>query len=286
TYPVEVHLQLSKIGEKNVIVSIILDITERKEYTTRLENTVKERTEQLEDALNKEKELNELKTKFLTMVSHEFKTPLSGILTSAYLIKKYNTTEEQAKRKKHIKVISQKVDYLTMILDDFLSLENLESGTYHYKMNNFHISRVINEVVYNANMILKEGQQIIYPNNIDDLVMHQDEKILELILSNILNNAIKYSKQNSKIKLSVKQQNSETVFSIEDYGLGIPEQDIDKIFTRYFRAENVLHIQGTGIGLNLVRSHVENMGGSISIKSKENSLTTVTVILPTTIDHE
>ena len=121
---------------------------------------------------------------------------------------------------------------------------------------------------------------------VDDLVMHQDEKILELILSNILNNAIKYSKQNSKIKLSVKQQNSETVFSVKDYGLGIPEQDIDKIFTRYFRAENVLHIQGTGIGLNLVRSHVENMGGSISIKSKENNGTTVTVILPTTIDHE
>lgn len=286
TYPVEAHLQLSKIGDKNVIVAITLDITERKNYTRRLENTVKERTEQLQNALNKEKELNELKTKFLSMVSHEFKTPLSGILTSAYLIKKYSTAEEQDKREKHIKIISQKVDYLTMILDDFLSLENLESGTYNYKIKKFHISRVINEVVYNANMILKEGQQIIYPENIDDLIMNQDEKILELILSNILNNAIKYSKQNTKIKLSVKQMKNETVFSIEDSGLGIPEQDIDKIFTRYFRAENVLHIQGTGIGLNLVKSHVENMGGSIFIKSEENKGTIVIVKLPTTLDYE
>ena len=132
SYPVEVHLQLSSMGENSVFVAIILDITERKNYTEKLEKTVQERTKQLTEALAKEKELNELKTRFLSLVSHEFKTPLSSILTSITLLGKYTETEQQVKREKHISTIKNKVKYLDTILNDFLSVERLESGKVKY----------------------------------------------------------------------------------------------------------------------------------------------------------
>ncbi|MEL0456014.1 PAS domain S-box protein [Flavobacteriaceae bacterium SZ-1-7] len=279
-YPVEVHLQLSNLNEKRVFIAIILDITERKNYTTKLENTVAERTQQLKKALSKEKELNELKTKFLSLVSHEFKTPLSGILTSSQLLGKYTLSEQQQNRDKHIRTITDKVHYLNNILNDFLSIEKLETGKVNYRFNNFKLSKVVNEVVYNSNMLLKEGQQINYPENIDDLSLCQDEKIIQLIFSNLLHNAIKYSPEGSVIDLQIKQDKKITTLKVKDNGFGIPEKDQKSIFERYFRAENVMNTQGTGIGLNIAKSHLENLGGTISFKSKENKGSTFTIKFP------
>lgn len=286
TYPVEVHLQLSNLGEKDVFVAIILDITERKNYTDKLEKEVKERTQQLKIALDKEKELNELKTKFLSLVSHEFKTPLSGILTSSQLLSKYTLSDQQEKRDKHIKTITDKVHFLNNILNDFLSIEKLETGKVNYKFSNFKISKVLNEVVYNANMLLKEGQKIKYPDNIDDLSMLQDEKIMQLVLSNLLHNAIKYSPENTVIDLHIIQNDVFTVFTIKDEGIGIPKSDQKSIFERYFRAENVLNTQGTGIGLNIAKNHIENLGGNISFESKEKVGTTFMITIPNTVNEK
>ncbi|TBN04335.1 PAS domain S-box protein [Hyunsoonleella flava] len=283
-YPVEVHMQLSSIGEKDVFVAIILDITERKTYTDNLEKKVEERTKQLKIALDKEKELNDLKTKFLSLVSHEFKTPLSGILTSSQLLGKYTLSDQQEKRDKHIKTITDKVHFLNNILNDFLSIEKLETGKVNYKFSNFKLSKVLNEVVYNANMLLKEGQKIKYPENIDDLSLFQDEKIMQLVLSNLLHNAIKYSPENTVIDIHIRQNHEYTVFTIKDEGIGIPKSDQKSIFERYFRAENVLNTQGTGIGLNIAKNHIENLGGTISFESVENVGTTFIIKIPNTAD--
>ena len=280
TYPVEVHLQLSKLGDKDVFIAIILDITERKNYTTKLENKVEERTQQLKMALNKEKELNELKTSFLSLVSHEFKTPLSGILTSSQLISKYQLTQEQDKRDKHIKTIIDKVSFLNNILNDFLSVEKLETGKVIYNYNHFKLSKVVNEVVYNSNMLLKEGQQIKYPENIDDISLYQDEKVIHLIFSNLIRNAIKYSPEGTMIDLYLEQDDAFTTFVIKDEGIGIPEKDQKSIFERYFRAQNVINTQGTGIGLNIAKNHLDNLGGAIFFESEENKGTTFTVTIP------
>ena len=269
-YPVEIHLQLSTFKGKEVFVAIILDITERKNYTKKLENTVDQRTIELKKALAKEKELNELKTKFLSLVSHEFKTPLSGILTSTILLGKYKLTEQQEKREKHLETITNKVHYLNNILNDFLSVEKLETGKIKYKYDNFKLSKVVDEVIYNANMLLKVGQKIKYPENIDEISLIQDEKTIELSLSNLVNNAIKYSPENSVIEIGIKQDAFHTTFNIKDNGMGIPEADQKNIFNRYFRAENALLTQGTGIGLNIIKSHLENIGGTITFESKEN----------------
>ncbi|MBO6632497.1 MAG: PAS domain S-box protein [Psychroserpens sp.] len=280
TYPVNVHLQRTKLGDKDIYIAIVLDISDQKNYTKKLEKTVAERTEELQVALKSERELNDLKTKFLSLVSHEFKTPLSAIQTSAILLSKYALESQQAKRDKHIKTISDKVNYLNNIINDFLSLEKLEKGKVEYKFSTFKISKVINEVIYNANMVLKDGQHINYPDDVDELSMYQDEKILELALTNLVNNAIKYSSEDTVIDIDIKQKNNKTIFVVGDNGIGIPKKDQKNIFQRYFRAENVLLSQGTGIGLNIVKEHIENLDGKIYFTSEEGEGSVFTIELP------
>jgi PAS domain S-box-containing protein len=279
-YPVEIHLQLSRIGEDKVFVAMVLDITERKNYTEKLEKTVVERTQQLTEALAIEKELNELKTRFLSLVSHEFKTPLSSILTSITLLGKYTQTDQQEKRDKHIATIRNKVKHLDSILNDFLSVERLESGKVNYKLEPFPLSKVVNEVIYDANMLLEAGQKIIYPENIDDVVIHFDEKTLELVLSNLIRNAIKYSPEDSTIDVVVKKGDDKVQLEVIDEGIGIPEEDQKYIFKRYFRAENAVLTQGTGIGLNIAKQHLENLGASLEFSSMVNIGSTFTVNIP------
>jgi PAS domain S-box-containing protein len=309
TFPVEAGLNPFEIYGSKYVMALVTDISVRKsqelqilELNTELEQKIEERTKALKEtvrelkaevlkrmeaehkikeSLRKERELNELKTKFLSLVSHEFKTPLSGILTSATLLGKYTQEEQQDKREKHIKTIQNKVKYLNNILNDFLSIERLESGKATYKFDTFPLSKVVNEVIYNANMLLKDGQKINYPNNIDDIIVNFDEKILELSLTNLINNAVKYSPEFTTIDVDVEQKNNMLSIKIIDEGMGIPEKEQKFIFNRYFRAENALLDQGTGIGLNIVKSHLENVGGSISFKSEENKGSTFTISFPT-----
>jgi signal transduction histidine kinase len=139
---------------------------------------------------------------------------------------------------------------------------------------------MVNEVVYNANMILKNGQHINYPDNIEDVTVHQDERITSLTLTNLLHNAIKYSPEDTEIDVKFEITKHKMIFHIKDQGIGIPEKDVKHIFERYFRSENVLLTQGTGIGLNIVKAHLENLGGQIYFKTKENVGSTFTVELP------
>nr|WP_298995458.1 PAS domain-containing sensor histidine kinase [uncultured Allomuricauda sp.] len=280
TYPVEAHLQLSTIGKKRVCVAIVLDITERKNYTQTLENKVEQRTMQLSEALKAEKKLNELKTKFLSLVSHEFKTPLTSILTSTSLLSKYTEGDQQDKRDKHIETIKTKVRYLDNILTDFLSIERLDSDKVKYNSTNFSLSKVINEVVYNANTLLKEGQHIIYPKDIDGISISFDEKIMVLALSNLLHNAIKYSPENTNIELLVEKDQDHLTIKVKDKGLGIPEEEQPFVFDRYFRASNVLTTQGTGIGLNIVKQHMNNLGGIVAFESELDKGSSFMVKIP------
>jgi signal transduction histidine kinase len=241
----------------------------------------KEAELQISEALRKERELSELKTKFLSLVSHEFKTPLSAILTSATLIQKYTKEEQQDRREKHLKTINSKVKYLDNILNDFLSVERLESGKTTFKFETFPLSKVVNEVIYSANMLLKDGQRIVYPENIDDISLHFDEKILELSLTNLINNAVKYSPENSVVDIQVFQKDDFLTIKVKDQGRGIPKKEQKYIFNRYFRAENALLDQGTGIGLNIVKGYMDSLNGSVSFESEENKGSTFTLTIPT-----
>jgi len=308
-FPVEAGLNPFEIYGSKYVMALVTDITVRKtqekeiiELNLHLEQKVEARTKELKqtikelkeevskrkeaeykimESLRKERELNELKTKFLSLVSHEFKTPLSGILTSATLVGKYTETEHQEKREKHLRTIQNKVKYLNNILNDFLSIERLESGKATYKFDVFPLSKVVNEVIYNANMLLKDGQRINYPQNIDDILVNFDEKILELSLTNLINNAIKYSTAHTVIDVVVIPQKDSLSIKIIDEGMGIPEKEQKYIFNRYFRAENALLDQGTGIGLNIVKSHLESLGGKITFESEQSKGSTFTITFPT-----
>lgn len=279
-FPVEAGLNPFKLYGTSYIMALITDITERRNYTQKLEKTVQERTKQLTNALVKEKELNELKTRFLSLVSHEFKTPLSSILTSSTLLSKYTETEQQEKRDKHVNTIKTKVRQLNTILNDFLSVERLELGKVNYSIEEFPLSRLVNEVVYDANMLLKTGQNIRYPDNIDEVLITFDEKTLALALSNLLHNAVKYSSEDSIIKILFKVEKEFFILEVIDEGIGIPKEQQKHIFDRYFRAENALLIQGTGIGLNIVKQHLENLGAILTFISEENIGSTFTIQIP------
>ena len=315
-FPVEAGLNPFQFEGKRYVMSLVTDITERQHQKEQiedlnrdLEKKIDQRTEELKltidelqslnsqfekeikrrkqaeaktkKALEKEIELNELKTKFLSLVSHEFKTPLSGILTSSTLAKKYTQTEQQDKREKHLNTIKNKVHYLTGILNDFLSIERLESGKVTYKFEEFSLITLVNEVIYNANVTLKDGQDIIYPKDLKDITFKQDRQVLELILSNLLSNAIKYSSEGSTIHFDVDLLEEKIIkFSIKDEGIGIPKSDQKHIFERYFRAENALTNQGTGIGLNIAKVHLENLNGTIGFVSKHNEGTTFFIEIP------
>ena len=279
-FPVEAGLNPFKLYDSTYVMALVTDITERKNYTEKLEKTVKERTKQLTEALAVEKELNELKTRFLSLVSHEFKTPLSSILTSITLLGKYTLTEQQEKRDKHVATIRNKVKYLDAILNDFLSVERLESGKVNYKIESFPLIKIINEVVYDSNMLLKAGQKIQYPENIDNLLIQFDEKTLELALSNLVHNAIKYSPEDSTIYLQIENKENMLVLKIIDEGIGIPLVEQKHIFNRYFRATNALLTQGTGIGLNIAKHHLEDLGATLEFDSKENHGSTFIIRIP------
>lgn len=311
TFPVEAGLNPFEVYGSKYVMALVTDISVRKqqelqirELNNELELKIEKRTQALKESiielekevvkrkdaedkikesLRKERELGELKTKFLSLVSHEFKTPLSGILTSATLVGKYKETSQQDKREKHLKTIQNKVKYLNNILNDFLSIERLESGRETYKYSTFPLSKVVNEVIYNANMLLKEGQQINYPKNIDGIQVYFDEKILELSLTNLINNAIKYSPENTSIDVIVIPQEDSMSIKIIDQGIGIPAKEQKFIFNRYFRAENALLNQGTGIGLNIVKSHLNNIGGTIIFESEENKGSAFTITFPSKI---
>lgn len=307
-FPVEAGLNPFVLHDQHYVMALVTDITIRKDQEKQiidlnehLEEKIQQRTASLnkavsqlktevalreeaehnaKEALQKEKNLNELKTKFLSLVSHEFKTPISGILTSATLAGKYTKEEQQDKREKHLNTIKSKVKYLNTIIDDFLSIERLDTGKTNYKFATFPLSKVLNEVIYDANMHLKDGQHINYPKNADDIAIAFDEKILELSLSNLVHNAVKYSGEDTVVDIKVTMSPSSLDINIIDQGVGIPKEEQQFIFNRYFRAENVLLSPGTGIGLNIVKNHLENLGGTITFRSKEGEGSTFTIVIP------
>ncbi|MCB0501750.1 MAG: hypothetical protein KDD32_03650, partial [Bacteroidetes bacterium] len=244
----------------------------------------KEAEESAKASLEKEKELNVLKSRFVSTASHEFRTPLTGILSSVTLIDKYASPEYEEKRNKHINIIKTSVKNLTSILNDFLSLSKLESGKVNYEPQNFNLEELLKEIIEEMNVILKTGQQIKY-TMIDqgDGIIHQDPKLLKNVIINLLSNASKYSDEGKLIEVKITFQKQHVLIEVTDQGIGIPSNDQSHLFDRFFRASNVTAYQGTGLGLNISKKNIEIMGGTIDYKSVEHKGTTMMVSLP--INH-
>ncbi len=314
-FPVEVSLSFFKAGNNLKIVSFINDVTERKraednlkKLTEALEQKISERTKELSDALlelshtneglnqemeqrklvetkilsmlENEKELNVLKSRFVSMASHEFRTPLSGILTSVSLIDRYKHEGDIAKRDKHILTIKKSVRNLTSILNDFLSLDKLEQGKVVSNSTQFDLSLLINELVEELKESNESKHQIEVQHIKSNLSVYQDKEMLRNVLINLLSNAIKYTPEQGLILIRTSLQANSVEIEIQDNGIGIPEEDQKHLFDRFFRAHNATTIKGTGLGLNIVKRYLDLMGGNISFSSVEAKGTTFKITLP------
>jgi len=250
-------------------LGIAVDISEKKKAET-----------ELRAALEKEKELNELKSRFVSMASHEFRTPLSAVLSSAYLLSRYSKTEDQPQREKHIQRIVASVTSLTEILNDFLSVGKIEEGNIEANYREYNISDQVHEIIQDVQHLLKRGQEIRYKHTGDNAMVWLDASMMKHIITNLLSNAIKFSGEGSAIDLATETRNKKIILSVRDRGIGIPEEDIDNLFKRFFRSSNVTNIQGTGLGLHIVSKYTELMNGKISCESTlgEGTKFTITFI--------
>jgi PAS domain S-box-containing protein len=313
-FPVEVSLGHFKSDGEQFIIAYIADITKRKENEEKiihqqidlaavneemkklnasLEAQVQKRTQELQSTLSeleaskeeltisleKEKVVNDLKSRFVSMASHEFRTPLSTILSSISLLAKYTTTEDQHKRDKHIDRIKSSVKTLTDILNEFLSLGKIEEGKVDIKNDNFDLKEFFSDIIYEMNVLLKPAQQINY-THIGTPITYTDSNLLKHVVVNLISNAIKFSPENSTIDIISEIENETASLKIIDQGMGIPKSDQVHLFERFFRASNVTNIQGTGLGLHIVGRYVDLLNGTIHYSSELEKGSTFIIKFP------
>ncbi len=231
-------------------------------------------------ALYKEKELNEMKGRFVSMASHEFRTPLSGILTSVSLLDRYMAPEFEDRRKRHISTIKSSVHNLTSILNDFLNLDKLDEGQIKYNPELFPLQPLVEEYVSEIEPTCKSGQRIISSIQQGIDIVWADRHLLKNILINLTSNAIKYSKENQQMEIEFSLKDDSLKIKVVDHGIGIPVEDQPHMFERLFRASNVTNIQGTGLGLNIVKKYVDLHDGTIKFLSEPDQGTIFTVHIP------
>lgn len=234
----------------------------------------------IQSALDRSRELSDLKTRFIATASHEFRTPLSSILSSAALIERYPTTAQQDKRLKHVNRIKSSVQNLTHILEDFLSLSFLEEGKVQQQHQSFALDALLQSVLEEVKVMAKAKQQFVLQQQFKDLVLDTNLQALKNILLNLLSNAIKYSPDEALIQIRAHTEGEQVIIGVQDHGMGIPKEQQKHLFTRFFRADNATAIQGTGLGLYIVQKYLEQLHGSIRFESVENQGTTFTIQFP------
>lgn len=300
-FPIEISLGHYDLEEGIFVVNYIKDISIRKKsenelskLNKELELRIEQRTkalakainelaaskDELEKALAKEKELNELKSRFVTTASHEFRTPLATILSSASIIKQYNEKEEEGKRKKHIERIESSVINLIDILGDFLSLDKLEEGVVKIKTEPLHLEEFIRSILKENKFIMKKDQKVNYRHIGGETEIEVDSHVFKNVILNLFSNAVKYSPEKTPIDITTWVENGMVELKIKDHGMGIPEKDQKYLFTRFFRAKNAMHIEGTGLGLNIIKKYIELMKGGISFSSTLGEGTIFTIKIP------
>lgn len=255
-------------------------IRERKLAEAALKESLKDlkkAEKEILNALEKQKELNEMKSRFISMASHEFRTPLTTIHSSANLVARYTEADQQPNRDKHVNRIKSSVQNLTNILNDFLSLEKLESGAITLKIEPFPLDTFLEEVEEVFELTLKKGQKLTIDFDKDIPSIHSDPHILKNIVINLVSNAVKYSGEGTEILLKAYQKDHRIYISVKDQGIGIPREEQKNMFQRFFRADNASNIQGTGLGLNIVKRYVDLIEGNITFTSEEGKGSEFTV---------
>ena len=256
-------------GGVDEILCVFRDITEQKKMQ-----------DGLLAALDREKEIGEVKSRFVTMASHEFRTPLTAILASTFLLESYSGDDYNREKVVHTNRIKRSVNNLTNILNEFLSLEKLEANKVSVVHTDINVPEFIqDDLLTEMDLIKKAGQSIEY-HHTGKTKVHLDHHLLWSILTNLISNALKYSKPNAIVKVTSDLNEKELSLKVEDRGIGIPQDEQKNIFGRFFRARNATNIEGTGLGLHITQKYVGLLGGQIGFDSKLDEGTTFTVNIP------
>lgn len=253
--------------------------------TEHYEQLVEERTLELARSLDREKALNDMKAQFVSMASHEFRTPLSTILSSIGLIELYDGHDHVHNRAKHIERIKAAVFDLTSILDDFLTLDKLEHGKVAIHRSAVLLRSFLQGLLDEMGSLATKKELQVHFRYRGDKETVTDPKVLRNILLNLLSNALKYSPSGKRVWLSACVSDKLITLNVRDEGIGIPEEAKASLFKMFFRGENAVHIQGTGLGLNIVQRYVELLQGSIRFRSSKKTGTVFSVRLPVHIDR-
>lgn len=285
--PIELNINSTLTKSDHLYIIVLNNISQRKQLEEEIEHQIEDK-EEIKEELEKIQELSELKSRFVTMASHEFRTPLAGVLSSVNLIDRYLTAEEKAgvtflhreKIENHFNKIRESVGNLTQILNEFLSAGKLEEGKISCQWEVVDLEELVKSLVGDFKRLCKANQKIISNIQLDREVYLLDLNMIRNVLNNLISNAIKYSEEGKTIKVHASEIEKSISIEVEDEGLGIPKEDQAKLFGRFFRAKNATNIQGTGLGLNIVKQYIEMMGGSISFLSEINKGTTFTVLIP------
>lgn len=240
---------------------------------------LEQRQAELAQALAAEQELGELKSRFVSMASHEFRTPLTAVLTSASLIEQYPAAEQQDKRLRHLNRIRQSVNQLNDILEEFLSVGRIEEGKVTAHPGHLNLPIVLRDVLADLQTVLKPGQQVAQAIDCTE-PMWLDASLLRKILVNLLSNASKYSAAGAVVQVRATGRAGRLTLEVQDAGVGISPEDQARLFERFFRARNVTNVPGTGLGLYIVGRYVELLRGTISLASALDEGTTVTIVIP------
>ena len=273
TFTVSLNVTTLRDAQNSIsgFLGVAVDISEIKKYQN-----------SLQVALEKEKQLGDLKSRFVTMASHEFRTPLSTILSSVSLIDKYTSVEDLEKREKHVKRIKSAVGNMKDILEDFLSLGKMEEGKIQLNpelLTPAELRDELEAVIQEMQRLTKPSQQITHTFTVTE-DCNVDRKMLRHIMTNLISNAIKFSPEGSSVDVSCENKKNELAFTIQDTGIGISEADQKHLFERFFRAENASNIQGTGLGLHIISRYLDLVNGHIELASKLNKGSTFIVHIP------
>jgi len=250
-------------------------------YNNELEQRVSARTAELEMALDRERQLNALKARFTSMVSHEFRTPLTVIKASNDLLYRYGNQLSSEKVEQHHQVIDTKISQLVQLLEDVLFIHRSNAVGLEFNPKRTDIAELVSGIVSEHRMTIDGARVLNYRARYNDMnIIQLDPKLIRLMLNNLLSNAIKYSPQGSTITLDAQSTGDTLTFMVTDEGIGIPQEELQNVFETYHRASNVGTIKGTGVGLSIVRRVVEAHNGTIDVQSTLNQGTVFTVTLP------
>jgi PAS domain S-box-containing protein len=276
---IDVTATLISWGDRRAILATFRDITEQK----RLEAELMEK-ELLRVALEKEQELGELKNRFMSTVSHEFRTPLAMILTSSELLERYYDKLSAERRAVAFDTIKAQVKHLGDMLDDISVIIKAQMGRLEFHPTPLDLEQLCRQVVNEIQTTIGIAHQLTFTCQVEFSNIPIDERLLQHILRNLLSNAVKYSPPGESVSVILRREGNQIVLEVQDHGIGIPAEDREHLFQPYYRAGNVGTISGTGLGLKIARDCAELHGGGITFVSEEGKGTTFTVRLPVLLD--